>query len=112
MKLLLTIFSFVCSIGFSFGQNHPIPEKYKFISFAHPSSVEKADKAIFKFRKQNTNYELQFNSGNIKYLIYETPDSVGIKINVNGKISDWQGINKKGSLSGLETAKLANVTKD
>lgn len=96
------------TLYYAFQQNN----EYKFVSFAHPSSVEKADKAIFKFRKQNTNYELQFNSGSIKYLIYDTPDSVGIKINVNGKISDWQGINKKGSLSGLETAKLANVTKD
>ena len=29
MKSILTIFSFVCSIGFSFGQNHPIPENIK-----------------------------------------------------------------------------------
>jgi hypothetical protein len=93
---------------YAFQQN----DEYKFISFAHPSSPAKADKALFKFRKQNTGYELEFNSGNIKYLLYETSNGVGIKINVNGKISDWQGIAKIGSLSRLTAAKLVNVTKE
>lgn len=93
---------------YAFQQN----DEYKFISFAHPSSAEKANKAIFKFRKQNTGNELEFNSGNIKYLIYETPEGFGIKINVNGKISDWQGVAKKGTLSSFSSTKLVNVIKE
>ncbi|MDA6068071.1 hypothetical protein NJT12_00440 [Flavobacterium sp. AC] len=92
---------------YAFQQN----DEYKFVSFAHPSSPEKAGKAIFKFRKQNADYELEFNSGNIKYLIYETPNAVGIKINVNGKISDWQGMDKEGTLSSLTNAKFVNLVK-
>ena len=93
---------------YAFQQN----DEYKFISFAHPSSAAKSGKAVFKFRKKNTGYELEFNSGNIKYLLYETPNGTGIKITVNGKISDWQGLAKKGSLSGLINSKLLNVTKE
>ncbi|MCP2026302.1 hypothetical protein L1276_001446 [Flavobacterium sp. HSC-32F16] len=87
-------------------------DEYNFISFAHPSSPEKASKAAFKFRKQNTGYELEFNSGSIKYILYETADNVGIKINVNGKISDWQGIAKKGTLDTLTHNKFINVTNE
>ena len=93
---------------YAFQQN----DEYQFVSFAHPSHPEKADKAIFKFRKQNTGNELEFSSGNIKYIIYETPNSVGIKINVNGKISDWQGIGKKGTLSSLTNAKFVNLVRE
>lgn len=93
---------------YAFRQN----DEYKFVSFAHPVSPEKANKAVFKFRKQNTVNELEFNSGNIKYTIYETSNSVGIKINVNGKISDWQGIGKKGTLSSLTNAKFVNLVRE
>ncbi|MCC9062356.1 XAC2610-related protein [Flavobacterium piscisymbiosum] len=93
---------------YAFRQN----DEYKFVSFAHPVSPEKANKAVFKFRKQNTGNELEFNSGNIKYTIYETSNSVGIKINVNGKISDWQGIGKKGTLSSLTNAKFVNLVRE
>lgn len=93
---------------YAFQQN----DEYQFVSFAHPSSPEKADKAIFKFRKQNTGYELEFNSGNIKYIIYETAEGIGIKINVNGKISDWQGVGNEGTLSSLSNTKLVNVVKE
>lgn len=93
---------------YAFRQN----DEYKFVSFAHPVSPEKANKAVFKFTKQNTGNELEFNSGNIKYTIYETPNSVGIKINVNGKISDWQGIGKKGTLSSLTNAKFVNLVRE
>lgn len=93
---------------YAFRQN----DEYKFVSFAHPVSPEKANKAVFKFRKQNTGNELEFNSGNIKYTIYETSNSVGIKINVNGKISDWQGTGKKGTLSSLTNSKFINLLKE
>lgn len=93
---------------YAFRQN----DEYEFISFAHPVSPEKANKAVFKFRKQNTGNELEFNSGTIKYTIYETPNSVGIKINVNGKISDWQGMGKEGTLSSLQNDKFVNVVKE
>lgn len=93
---------------YAFRQN----DEYKFVSFAHPVSPEKANKAVFKFRKQNTSNELEFNSGNIKYILYETPNAVGIKINVNGKISDWQGMGKKGTLSSLTNAKFVNLVKE
>lgn len=93
---------------YAFRQN----DEYKFVSFAHPVSPEKANKAVFKFRKQNTVNELEFNSGNIKYTIYETSNSVGIRINVNGKISDWQGIGKKGTLSSLTNAKFVNLVRE
>lgn len=93
---------------YAFRQN----DEYKFVSFAHPVSPEKANKAVFKFRKQNTGNELEFNSGNIKYILYETPNAVGIKINVNGKISDWQGMGKKGTLSSLANAKFVNLVKE
>ncbi|MFB9077990.1 XAC2610-related protein [Flavobacterium procerum] len=93
---------------YAFKQN----DEYNFISFAHPSSPEKAGKATFKFRKQNAGYELEFNSGSIKYLVYETSTGVGIKINVNGKISDWQGMTKEGSLETLVKNKFVNVTND
>lgn len=93
---------------YAFQQN----DEYRFISFAYPSSVEKADKSTFKFRKQNTDYELEFNSGSVKYLVYETTSGVGIKINVNGKISDWQGMTKEGSLETLVNNKFSNVTKN
>lgn len=93
---------------YAFRQN----DEYKFVSFAHPVSPEKANKAVFKFRKQNTGNELEFNSGNIKYILYETPNAVGIKINVNGKISDWQGMGKKGTLSSLTNAKFVNLVKE
>ena len=93
---------------YAFRQN----DEYKFVSFAHPVSPEKANKAVFKFRKQNTGNELEFNSGNIKYKLYETPNAVGIKINVNGKISDWQGIGKKGTLYSLANAKFVNLVKE
>lgn len=93
---------------YAFRQN----DEYKFVSFAHPSTPEKASKAIFKFRKQNTGNELEFNSGNIKYTLYETSNSVGIKINVNGKISDWQGVGKKGTLASLSNAKFVNLVKE
>jgi hypothetical protein len=93
---------------YAFQQN----DEYQFVSFAHPSHPEKAEKAIFKFRKQNTGNELEFSSGNIKYIIYETSNSVGIKINVNGKISDWQGVGKEGTLSSLLNDKFVNVVKE
>lgn len=93
---------------YAFQQN----DEYQFVSFAHPSSPEKADKAIFKFRKQDSGYELEFNSGTIKYLLYETPDGVGIKININGKIADWQGVGNEGTLSSLSNTKLVNVVKE
>lgn len=93
---------------YAFRQN----DEYKFVSFAHPVSPEKAGKAVFKFRKQNAGNELEFNSGNIKYIIYETPNSIGIKINVNGKISDWQGVGKEGTLSSLTNVKFVNLVKE
>lgn len=93
---------------YAFRQN----DEYNFISFAHPSSPEKADKSIFKFRKQNTGYELEFNSGTIKYILYETADNAGIKINVNGKISDWQGTAKTGTLATLTNTDFKNVIKE
>ncbi|WP_427875611.1 XAC2610-related protein [Flavobacterium sp. MMS24-S5] len=93
---------------YAFRQN----DEYKFVSFAHPSSPEKADKAGFKFRKQNTAYELEFNSGSIKYIIYESATDIGIKIYVNGKLSDWQGTSKKGSLSLLSNTTFKNMVKE
>ncbi|MFD1601986.1 XAC2610-related protein [Flavobacterium artemisiae] len=84
-------------------------DEYKFVSFAHPSIPEKADKALFKFTKQNISFQLEFNSGSIKYIIYETPNEVGIKIYVNGKLSDWQGTAKAGSLSALGNLKFKNM---
>lgn len=93
---------------YAFQQN----DAYKFISFAHPSDPEKAAKAIFKFRKQNTAYELEFNSGSIKYIIYETTNNFGIRIYVNGKLSDWQGTAKQGSLSDLVNSKFVNMVKE
>lgn len=104
----ILLFKIDTILYYAFQQN----DEYKFISFAHPSSPEKASKAIFKFRKENAGYELEFNSGSIKYLIYETSDGVGIKINVNGKISDWQGMTSEGSLKTLINHKLMNVTKN
>ncbi|PBI87522.1 hypothetical protein BSF41_29590 [Flavobacterium sp. ACN2] len=93
---------------YAFRQN----DEYKFVSFAHPSTPEKADKAGFKFRKQNTVYELEFNSGNIKYIIYESATDIGIKIYVNGKLSDWQGTSKEGSLSVLSNSTFKNMVKE
>ena len=93
---------------YAFQQN----DEYKFVSFAYPSSPEKADKATFKFKKQNTNYELEFNSGSIKYTIYETSNEFGIKIYVSGKLSDWKGIAKTGTLAELVNANFKNVTKE
>lgn len=93
---------------YAFQQN----DEYKFISFAHPVSPEKVSKAVFKLRKQNAGYELEFNSGNIIYTIYETTSGTGIKINLNGKISDWQGTGKEGTLSALTNTKLVNVVKE
>lgn len=93
---------------YAFQQN----DQYKFISFAHPSDPEKAAKAIFKFRKQNTAYQLEFNSGSIKYIIYETTNNFGIRIYVNGKLSDWQGTAKQGSLSDLINSKFVNMVKE
>lgn len=90
---------------YAFQQN----DEYKFVSFAHPSIPEKADKALFKFKKQKSGYELEFNSGSIKYIIYETTNEVGIKIYVNEKLSDWQGITKTGSLSVLGNFKFKNM---
>ncbi|AWK03535.1 hypothetical protein HYN56_04575 [Flavobacterium crocinum] len=104
----ILLFKIDTILYYAFQQN----DEYKFISFAHPSSPEKASKAIFKFKKQNSGYELEFNSGSIKYLVYETSDGVGIKINVNGKISDWQGMNKTGTLEKLVKNKFSNVIKD
>ncbi|HEY1192748.1 XAC2610-related protein [Flavobacterium sp.] len=93
---------------YAFQQN----DAYKFVSFAYPSDPEKATKAIFKFRKQDANYELEFNSGTIKYVLYETSSDFGIKIYVNGKLSDWQGTAKKGSLSKLVNSKFLNMVKE
>lgn len=93
---------------YAFQQN----DEYQFVSFAYPSSPEKADKAIFKFRKQDSGYELEFNSGTIKYLLYETPDGIGIKINVNGKIADWQGLAKQGTLARLANTEYKNLLKE
>jgi hypothetical protein len=90
---------------YAFQQN----DEYKFVSFAYPSLPEKADKALFKFINQNSVYELEFNSGSIKYIIYETTNEVGIKIYVNGKLSDWQGTAKAGSLSVLGNLKFKNM---
>lgn len=90
---------------YAFQQN----DEYKFVSFAHPSIPEKADKALFKFKRQKTGCELEFNSGSIKYIIYETANEVGIKIYVNGKLSDWQGTAKTGALSRLENLKFKNM---
>lgn len=104
----ILLFKIDTILYYAFQQN----DEYKFISFAHPSSPEKANKAIFKFRKQNSSYELEFNSGSIKHLVYETANSVGIKINVNGKISDWQGMTKTGSLEALVKNKFSNVIKE
>ncbi len=92
---------------YAFRQN----DEYQFVSFAYPSSPEKADKATFKFRKQNTSSELEFNSGSIKYIIYETANNFGIKIYVNGKISDWQGTSKEGSLATLSKSSFINMLK-
>ncbi|MCR4033083.1 MULTISPECIES: XAC2610-related protein [Flavobacterium] len=93
---------------YAFQQN----DQYKFISFAHPSSPEKASKATFKFRKQNSTSELEFNSGSIKYIIYETTNAFGIRIYVNGKLSDWQGTAKQGSLAKLTNSKFLNILKE
>jgi len=93
---------------YAFRQN----DEYQFVSFAHPSSPEKADKATFKFRKQNAASELEFSSGTIKYIIYETANDFGIRIYVNGKLSDWQGISKEGSLAVLSKSSLKNMLKE
>lgn len=93
---------------YAFQQN----DEYKFISFTYPSSPEKADKSVFKFRKQNAAYELEFNSGPIKYIAYETPTETGIKIYVNGKLSDWQGTAKTGTLAILANTDFKNVIKE
>lgn len=93
---------------YAFQQN----DEYKFVSFAYPAIPEKADKATFKFRKQNTSYELEFNSGSIKYVIYESANNFGIKIYVNGKLSDWQGTGKIGTLSGLTNSNFKNMIKE
>ncbi|WP_281634286.1 XAC2610-related protein [Flavobacterium luteolum] len=104
----IILFKYNAILYYAFRQN----DEYKFVSFAHPSSPEKADKAGFKFRKQKTVYELEFNSGSIKYIIYESATDIGIKIYVNGKLSDWQGTSKKGSLSLLSNSSFKNMVKE
>ena len=93
---------------YAFQQN----DEYKFISFAYPSSPEKADKSTFRFRKQSVTYELEFNSGSIKYIAYESPNETGIKIYVNGKLSDWQGTANTGTLAILANGNFKNVIKE
>jgi len=84
-----------------------------YISFAHPSHPDKADKATFTLSEESDGYELEFKSGTIKYTIYETENLIGITIDVNGKITDWSGnlSSKVGDLKRLEGEKIKNIIK-
>lgn len=81
------------------------------IEFAYPDDPEKADNMRFRLKDNDNGKELKFNSGKVIYTIYETAESVGIRMNVNGKEHDWKAklSSKKGSLDNLIPNTLNNV---
>ncbi len=83
-----------------------------YISFAYPSHPDKLSKSKFKIENVPDGIVLEFYSGSIKYTVYET-DNIGIKIDVDGKVTDWKGVysTKIGGFQRLLNENLKNVIK-
>ena len=79
------------------------------ITFAYPIDPEKMQGKFFSFNEDCS--ELTFNSGSVKYIIYENHYEFGIRIFANGKVHDWKGnvSTKEGSLFRISRLPLKNL---
>jgi hypothetical protein len=90
--------------------NYALVKKDSSVEFSYPGKTEYKQRD-FVFDSTLNNLSVTFKNTKVEYKIYETQNSVGIIINVDGKSHDWIGnLNTKtGSLSKLREIRLDNV---